>query len=94
MSSYKCITGIFDDYYIIYNDMYISMDDIFTANNATYLVTGIDDEFNVYLAKNNTHSIVLDIQSFISLLQQGYKYIRNRYQENIEKNIQICNTKK
>ena len=85
MLRHRCVQGLFEDYYIIYNDIYISRDDIIEINGITYEITGIDEDYNVY-----TKCLILNPLEFIELLGKDYIYVKNCHDEQIQKNKYIC----
>lgn len=92
---FECKKAIYDEYYIVFNEIYNGTDDIIIIDNKTYTITGITDIYNVHLLDMQTLHLhkhkVYSAGEFVNILQNSnvvYKY--NRYNECKKRNINYC----
>lgn len=86
---HRCEKGIYDDYYIVIGDTYVSRDDVFFHDDVEYMITGIDENYKTYLMNVQTKNVSeYDLDTFIKLMQSTIIYKKNMYIENVKKNIQ------
>jgi hypothetical protein len=85
---FECKKAIYDDYYIVFNGIFNSTDDVIIIDDKTYNITGITDKYTVHLLNitSQEHS-TYSANEFVDMLKHNnvvYKY--NRYNECIELN--------
>lgn len=84
---WKCLKSIYEYHILIYPDLYISRDDIISINDIIYNITGITEEYDVYLQDNNQKNYIYKAKDFVKLIQNNdIKYIRNLHRECIDRN--------
>jgi hypothetical protein len=84
---WKCLKSIYDNHILICPDLYISHNDIIEINGTCYNITGICDDYNVYMQDDNNTQQIYPVPAFVQMLQSSdFKYIRNSHAENIKKN--------
>lgn len=67
--------------------MYVSTDDIMSINGIEYEITGISDDYHVFIQDHNKMQQILPVQAFMQMLKSNdFKYIRNLHDENLKKN--------
>jgi hypothetical protein len=87
---WKGVKSINEYHIFILPDIYISRDDIISINNIHYEITGITEDYDVYLQDNNKYNYIYKTKEFIQLLKNNnYTFIRNIHNECIEKNKRI-----
>lgn len=85
--SYKIVKAIFDDYYIIINDTYISANDYLCKQGIEYIVLDIDEQY-IYLINQKTQTLIQQTAEEFAKHWNEILCIKNTYKENIRKNIQ------
>ena len=84
---WKCLRSIYDNHIFVSPDLYISQDDIIEIDGIVYDITGICDNYNVYIQDENNRQHIYPAQAFVQMLQSNdFKYIRNSHADNIQKN--------
>ena len=84
---WKCIQSLYNNHILIYPDLYISCDDIIAINNIVYEITGIADNYDVYIQDQNNNKHIYPAAAFVQMLESSNsRYIRNKHQECIERN--------
>jgi hypothetical protein len=84
---WQCVRSLYNNHIIIYPDIYISCDDIIAINNIIYNITGISDDYNVYITDQNNNTHIHPTSAFVQMLNtQNIAYIRNIHNEIIERN--------
>lgn len=72
--------------HIILHKVYISSDDVIDINGIIYEIIGISDD-DVFITDKNNKMSIYPAPAFVQMLKDnGFKFIRNMHQENIEKN--------
>jgi len=65
---WQCVRSIYNNHIKIHPDLYISCDDIIAIHDLIYEITGISDEYDVYIKdKNNSNYTLMDTSSNILL---------------------------
>ena len=84
---WKCVRSLYNNHIIIQPNIYISCDDIIAIHDLIYDITGIDDNYDVYIKDQYNNRSIYPAPAFVQMLQNSdFKFIRNIHQENIEKN--------
>lgn len=82
------IRSLYNNHILIHPDIYISRDDIVSMNGLIFEITGIDDDYNVYIIDKNNYQRIYPAPAFVQMLQTNdTKYICNNHANNITKNI-------
>ena len=74
--------------------MYISCDDILEINDMIYEITGIGENYDVYVMNRSdkNQQQIYTAPDFIQMLQSSdFKYLRNIHEDNIAKN-RLCSS--
>lgn len=85
---WRCARSIYENHIILCPDLYISRDDVICIDNITYDITGITDDYDVYLQdRNNRNLHKYPASAFVQMLKNNdFTYIRNLHQECIDRN--------
>ena len=88
---WKAVRSIYENHILIYPDIYISRDDIISINDNVYEITGISDDYDVYLQDQNKNKYVYQPHAFFQMLYGcDVRYIRNLHQECLDRNRRLC----
>ena len=90
INMWKCLKSIYEYHILICPDLYISRDDILSINNEIYEITGITEEYDIYLQDKNKKLHIYTPKDFVKLLQDNeFKYIRNFHEECLDRNRKL-----
>lgn len=88
---WQCVRSLYNNHILVHPDLYISCDDIIAINDLIYDITGISDDYDVYVQDSNKKQNIYPAGAFVQMLQSNdFKCIRNVHQENVEKNKMVC----
>lgn len=84
---WRCIRSLYNNHLLIETKLYVSQDDVIKINDMIYEITGISDEYDIYLQDNNKQHYVYPAKAFVQMLQDNdFIHIRNMHQQTVEKN--------